>query len=380
MTSICQTGPSFLQAAHHPPPAWRGQRWYDLTGTWEFGLDPGDSGEERALMTGKAAKSCIRVPYSPESGLSGPCLRDVFPVVRYRRTIGLAQAHSEQLLLRVSASNYETTAWVNGCQRGVRRGGDTPFTVKVDRRQHWPVEWVRRGRDDTGGPPISSGKQLPRHGSYHCFYTRTTGIWRPLWLEPVAPTYLASARVDFLADAGVLVVRTTLDGVLKNDCRLQVVARVGSAVSVPLSEVPLWSPSWPTLVDLQYRLVDADDRIIERVHAYTGLRWIRAAGTRIYLNDEKRWRRLVLDQGYRPGAGCTPSDCVKTSRLRKRWVSTAPHAIQRWSTLVTCTGRTVPGFAAGVSVGDVAGTGGCPDAGLTVLRGTSRFSRGGSTW
>src|SRR5258708_9030823 len=46
------------------------------------------------------------------------------------------------------------------------------------------VTSVVRVRDNTKGPQ-PRGKQSQRYHDWGCFYTRTTGIWQTVWMEPI---------------------------------------------------------------------------------------------------------------------------------------------------------------------------------------------------
>src|SRR5690606_28815021 len=53
-----------------------------------------------------------------------------------------------------------------------------------------------RARDSFArNKPQASGKQSRIHQNYGCFYTRTTGIWQTVWLEPVPDSALRRPRI-----------------------------------------------------------------------------------------------------------------------------------------------------------------------------------------
>ena len=58
--------------------------------------------------------------------------------------------------------------------------------------------------DNTRDRLIPSGKQSEQYNSYGCFYTRTTGIWQTVWLEPVASSHITSIKAIPNIDNGVM--------------------------------------------------------------------------------------------------------------------------------------------------------------------------------
>jgi hypothetical protein len=71
----------------------------------------------------------------------------------------------------------------------------------------------------------------------------------------------------------------------------------------------LWSPSSPTIIDVELELRDGQGTAIDRVRSYTALRAISIQGNRFILNGRPICLRLVLDQGYWPDTGLTaPND------------------------------------------------------------------------
>ena len=98
--------------------------------------------------------------------------------------------------------------WVNGVEVGRHRGGFTPFTCSLG-------DLVKGGEDativvrarDNYRDPQPRGKQSPYYHNVGCLYTRTTGIWQTVWLEPVPESRLERPRLDW--DAGNQTVRLT---------------------------------------------------------------------------------------------------------------------------------------------------------------------------
>jgi beta-galactosidase/beta-glucuronidase len=311
----------------YPRPQFVRIDWLCLNGTWEFEIDSGDSGLERGLRT-RALAQQITVPFCPESELSGIHTTDFMHAVWYRRTVTIPQEwHGRHVLLHFQAVDYDTTVWVNGVEVGRHRGGFTPFTCDLQgvAQPGEAVTIVVRARDDNR-PSQPRGKQSTKYGNYSVFYTRTTGIWQTVWMEPVHPCYLRRTRITPDVANGVIRLEQPLsqnqhgmrvramlsDGtgvVASTSCRADLDLAPRLDLIIPPERQRLWSPRDPFLYDLVIELEDSNGSIIDRVTSYAGLRSIAIDGPQVKLNGEPIFQRLVLDQGYYPdGIMTAPSD------------------------------------------------------------------------
>jgi beta-galactosidase/beta-glucuronidase len=295
----------------HPRPQLRRSAWKSLNGRWRFGF-------------GAELDRSIRVPFTFEAPLSGIGReREVHERVRYRRTFTVpAGWRGRRVLLHFGAVDHQAAVRVNGRLVGRHRGGYTPFSFDVTGalrpggRQSVEVA-VRDPVGLDADQPL--GKQL---ATGRIFYTRATGIWQTVWLEPVRADHVEDLRLRPDLDGGRLRVDAQLarpgDGA---ELRVAVLrgGRVVSAGSAPASgsaaglelAVPdpaPWSPSSPALYDVVLRLV-RDGRTLDRARSYTAFRTTRIRNGRFELNGRPYVLRGVLDQGYWPdGVYTAPSD------------------------------------------------------------------------
>ncbi|MFB6147200.1 MAG: glycoside hydrolase family 2 protein [Halobacteriaceae archaeon] len=308
----------------HPRPQRRREPWRCLNGTWGFERDPGKSGRARGLPTADALAEAITVPFPPESDLSGVGDRDFHNQVWYRREVDVpADWLDGGLLLHFGAVDYEAEVWIDGESVGTHRGGYAPFAVDVaDVATPGRTVVTVCARDEvrTGRQP--AGKQSQRYASSGAEYTRVTGIWQPVWLEPVPATRVAEfdlrpdlangvvrGRVEVAGDARDLdaTVAARLDGTLVGETTVAV-AGGRAQFAVPLDEVRAWRPADPALYDLTIRLT-RDGEPVDAVESYCGLRSVAVEDGAVLLNGEARFQRLVLDQGYYPdGLYTAPAD------------------------------------------------------------------------
>lgn len=318
----------------YPRPQFVRANWLCLNGEWEFAFDFGDSGHERGLTTPDATFSeRITVPFCPESPLSGIANPDFLRTVWYRRAVPIpADWTGQNVLLHFGAVDYDTTVWVNGKELGRHRGGFTPFTCDLRGvvAAGETATIVVRARD-THPEPRARGKQSNRHGSYSCFYTRTTGIWQTVWLEPVADISMKRPRITpdvansrfevqvplFAGGPGAnrpgLRLRATLtDGagtVVTAETRADLDLAPRLILSIPEDRVHLWAPGDGFLYGLTLELVDRDGNLVDKAESYAGLRSVSMDGKRVLINGKPVFQRLILDQGYWPDGNMTaPTD------------------------------------------------------------------------
>ncbi len=305
-----------IPRSEYPRPQFVRKEWLCLNGEWQFEIDSGDSGLERGLKDRELGRR-ITVPFCPESELSGIGNTDFMNAVWYRREIKLAKSWGEnKILLHFQAADFDTTVWVNGAEAGRHRGGFSPFTFDLGSAAGLggKITLVVRCRDLKGWLK-PSGKQSDLYESYSCLYTRTTGIWQTVWLEPVPEIHLRRPRItpDIAGKCfrieqpvssnatGYKIVAILKDG--KGEIsRDEVAASQDFAPSlklpVPVSRLKLWQPGKAFLYDIELQLLDASGRIVDSAASYAGLRGITIEGKKVKINGRPVFQRLVLDQGY----------------------------------------------------------------------------------
>ncbi|HQI77682.1 MAG TPA: beta galactosidase jelly roll domain-containing protein [Candidatus Latescibacteria bacterium] len=195
--------------AEYPRPDLVRAKWQNLNGRWQFCLDPGLSGVSRGLANpGTNLPQEIVVPFCPESRLSGIANTDFMGGVWYRRTFTIPEDWSgKRIILHFGAVDYLAHVWVNGKLLGSHRGGYSPFSFDMtDALGAGTNVLTVFAEDDTRSPLQPSGKQSIRYESHGCHYTRTTGIWQTVWMEPVPDAHVTGLRfVPDLHQAKVLV-------------------------------------------------------------------------------------------------------------------------------------------------------------------------------
>jgi beta-galactosidase/beta-glucuronidase len=339
-----------LPRPEYPRPQFRRERWINLNGEWHFAFDDKDAGlaeHWQAISSGDLGADAspfdrgIIVPFCYQSKLSGLGETAFHDVVWYARTFEFTPAGDERLLLHFGAVDYRATVWVNGLQVASHEGGHTPFSGDVTDALAGEGKdnvLVVRAEDPSRDVTIPRGKQYWKEQSEGIFYTRTTGIWQTVWLEPVNRRRIEKLRLTPDVDAASidldvdvesvepgmsLRASITFEGkpVLEDTIglwssrieRSLPLLRRGVAPETPhLSEWPgaaLWSPEEPNLYDLRLELLDEAGGVLDTVESYFGMRKIELKDGKVFLNGHPLYQRFVLDQGYFPdGILTAPAD------------------------------------------------------------------------
>lgn len=281
-------------------------------------------GLEKGLPDSKGFNKTITVPFCPESKLSGVGYTDFINNIWYQRNIQMPEDwKGKYIMLNFGAVYYNSEIYIDGKLAGRHFGGSTSFSVDVTRfladgNSH---SLVVHAYSDTRTNLQPAGKQNVRLNQFECMYTRCTGIWQTVWMEPVEKNALKSSQVVTDIDQKQIVIHpsfygqaaTTLAVTLKDGGKVvakqTVKATNNSIVVIPVKNPKLWSPESPFLYDLTYEVKDASGKVVDEVSSYVGMRKIHIEGNKIYLNNEPIYQRLVLDQGYYPdGVWTAPTD------------------------------------------------------------------------
>jgi hypothetical protein len=320
----------------HPRPQLTRERWVDLCGEWQFAYDDDDRGLREAWQRrDEVFDRTIIVPFPPESPASGIGDPSPHAIMWYRRTFVVDAAdRAGRLLLHFGAVDYRAQVWVNGQLVATHEGGHTPFSADITAALldgETPQTLVVRAEDLTDDLAQPRGKQDWQAEPHAIWYPRTSGIWQPVWLEPVAEVAIAALRWTPLAPQGQVELEVSLSRPSEHPLRLELqlcrgekaivadsymiegrslrrTVDVGSKRVAMERDQLLWSPEHPNLIEAQLTLY-ADGQVVDQVGSYVGLRSVGVSPTHFLLNGQPYFLRLVLDQGYWPESHlAAPSD------------------------------------------------------------------------
>ena len=201
-----------LPRAEYPRPQFERQDWLNLNGDWTYTFDFVGSGMEKRLYESKGFDSKITVPFCPESQLSGVAYTDFIGNIWYQRNIRMPQEWAgRNVMLNFGAVYYNSEVYIDGRLAGRHFGGSTSFAIDItkfisDGKEH---SLVVHAYSDTRTTKQPAGKQNVRLNQVECMYTRCTGIWQTVWMEPVAENALLRAQVITDIDQSQIILHPT---------------------------------------------------------------------------------------------------------------------------------------------------------------------------
>ena len=331
---ICGQTEEAIPLPEHPRPDFQRELWQNLNGTWNFRFDPGNIGEkEQWYIKSNEFDRKIIVPFPWGSKLSG--VSNEAEIGWYSRQIEVPAAWTgKNIFIIFGASDWKTTAWLDGQKLGSFQGGYTPFEfnitsyLKAGKKQNLVVRV-----DDSPFPYKLEGKQG---------YGQAKGIWQTVYLDARGENYLKS--IHFTPDIDqkkvtIMVIASqpaTANTSLKirflngNQSQSETVRKFkkGSneiSFQIPVEKMILWDLNNPFLYDIKVSIME-NTTDIDQVQSYFGMRKISTIKTTdmnypyIALNNKPVYLKMCLDQSYHPDGFYTfPSDeFMKEEILRSK--------------------------------------------------------------
>ena len=274
----------------YPRPQMRRDSYVNLNGLWDFAVS----------KEGKLPKSYdtqIRVPFCPESALSGLKMTvEPGSYLFYRRKLELPEGWKNgKVLLHVGAADQIARIYVNRIPMEDHEGGYTSFTVDITAQLKEENELVIRVYDDLRDLSFPYGKQVMKRGGM--WYTPVSGIWQTVWLESVPETYVKKLNIENRGYGVTISIEPALNGTVTVP-ELGTFELTDGKVTITPENPNLWSPENPYLYD--FTLEAGEDRI-ESYFAIRSLE-VKRVGEypRLCLNGKPYFFHGLLDQGYWP--------------------------------------------------------------------------------
>ena len=303
----------------YPRPILQRHNWLNLNGQWSFATDPHNVGVREQWWQRTEWTQTITVPFCPNSAASGVTVDSDMSTVWYQRVFTVPDWGAEEIALNIGACDYDTWIYINGHQVGQHRGGYTPIHIAIG-------DYLQPGNNTiTVRAADSDSWQQPRGKQagttrWPIDYDSVIGIWQSVWLEPVDPVHLLNIGSHYAIDAHELQLTCELSNTfagqlavtLKSNetvlCKAQASGQGRSEIrlKLPVENPKLWSPETPHLYSLELQLVDENNRLIDQVTSYAGLRELTITNGQHCLNGKPLFLRGILDQGYFPGGWYSP--------------------------------------------------------------------------
>ena len=265
----------------YPRPQLRRESFFCLNGPWRFAINGEETGE-------------IRVPYPPESPLSGAPAPRPGDQMTYEREFSLpAGFRKDRVLLHFGAVDQECTVYLNDVELGSHEGGYLPFSFDVT-AQLREVNTLRVIAFDPLDHDLPYGKQKISRGGM--WYTPVSGIWQTVWMESVPENHIRGVKLEPGLDSVIVTVEG--DGPFTVDCDGKRYHPKTNRFRIRPENPRLWTPEEPNLYDVVIRSGE------DEIRTYFALRTVSVGKVgripRILLNGKPRFFHGVLDQGYWP--------------------------------------------------------------------------------
>jgi beta-glucuronidase len=295
----------------------------DLSGFWDFKLDPDEVGDEQAWFNGFTHRRTIAVPASWNEQYQDT--RDYLGVAWYARETFVPETwQGQRVFLRIGSANYFAKVWINDVLLGEHAGGHLPFAFEVTDHIAWgaPNRITIRVENKLTPTRVPPGNVSTAITSLLASYPNTpfdffpyAGLHRPVLLVAVPKLHIEDVTVvtgigstdGTPAAAGGTVeghveVTVTLsegaDGTgrvilsgegAQHEAKLDFQAGLARA-TLELPDARLWSPDDPYLYQLTVLLYE-NDRHADRYKLDIGIRTIKVLGDQLLLNGEPIFMR-----------------------------------------------------------------------------------------
>lgn len=310
-----------LKIKDYPRPQFVRTNWLNLNGSWKFLFDDENIGEKQKYYKSFPKSTEIIVPFTYETKKSGIGDEKVHQNIWYSKDIKLSKTN--RTLLHLEGSDYITKVWLNGIFIGENKGGYHRFTFDLTTAVIDGINNITIKVEDSLSKSQPRGKQRYKNENFKCWYVQTTGIWKTIWLENVPLNYIKEAKVtpDYDMHNVDININFEIENIDFSNYELETEISFenkkvnvqrnnleGKSLSYIINindDLKVWSPDNPNLYDIVYRLY-YNGEIIDEVYSYFGVRKITTSKSKIYLNDQEIYLRMVLDQGYWEESHLTP--------------------------------------------------------------------------
>lgn len=275
----------------------------DLSGIWDFQIDPEQVGEQNGWFNKLPDSRPIAVPGSWNEQYEE--LFNYLGLAWYvTRTYVPASWQGERIFIRVGSACYLGTVYVNGVKIGAHEGGHLPFAFEISQHIQWGAENViaisvenelQPTRVPSGNitSPLGGGMMSSNLKTTYDFFP-FAGLHRPVVLYSVPQTYIEDITVvtNIAGDDGKVQITVKLEPSMTDggsvrlsgaDTLLDAVLDFDDGVAqttLTVTNARFWSDNDPYLYNLT---VETDE---DRYSLQVGIRTIAVQGGQILLNGK----------------------------------------------------------------------------------------------
>ncbi|MGM9858414.1 MAG: glycoside hydrolase family 2 protein [Bacilli bacterium] len=284
----------------YPRPNLRRASYLNLNGQWDYAIN-------KTGIFPKTYEGKITVPYPLESELSGVQRKlKSNEYLFYKLEFFVDKSFRKDIdILHIDGVDQCAEIYLNGVLVGLSNNGYIPSSYDVTKFMVNGINELIVKVKDSLNKKYCYGKQKKNRGGM--WYTPCSGIWKSVWYESVANTYIKNIDIKVLPTLdGILLhidtnAKNKLISVQIEDKIIYSINTQDNDLTIKLDKPHLWSPEDPFLYDLHIETKEDD------VTSYFGLRKIEIKDNKIYLNNKKYFCNGVLDQGYFPDGIYTPA-------------------------------------------------------------------------
>ena len=300
----------------YPRPDKVRKSFISLDEEWNFDFDDENVGHQQQWFSSHKFSKKINVPFCFESKLSGIGDTGYHDYVWYQKTFIKPKLNTDEVLfLNFEGVDYLCEVYINGEMKKSHYGSNGGFSVDI-------TEYLKDGENslvvfcfDPGKDiNIPRGKQDWEESGHAIWYTRTTGIFKPVWMQvvnkkhiknffitPNVDTLSLSLDIETTIKVGKILIKVSDKEGAHQDFVLDV-KKEKDMYQIFLDKAfvkgRLWNVFEPNLFDIEFSLLDENGRETDNVKSYFGLRKISTKDTYVYINDKKVYQKLVLNQSY----------------------------------------------------------------------------------
>ena len=280
----------------------------DLSGFWQFQLDPKNEGEQANWKDGLPSPRVIPVPASWNDLFDDAA--DYLGYAWYAHEAWIPEAwRGQRIFLRVYSANYAAKVWLNGSLLGEHLGGHLPFAFEVSSHArpgatNRIIIRVENLQEPDRVPPSRPPGGRSLRGSYpettYDFFPYA-GIHRQVALYTCPQTHIEDITVTTGIEGpnGIVKVSAQASHGWSGKGRAVIETSPGGAASTAdldfangeahaelrLVSARFWSPDHPNLYPLTVELLESD-KPVDSYRLEIGVRTFTVSGEKLLLNGE----------------------------------------------------------------------------------------------
>ncbi len=305
----------FIRRGHHPLMSEAGEALQETTDVWQEYPRPQLKRSNWMSLNGEWTlnhSTCL-VPFPPQSELSGYKKKPGSRLVYEKKFRVEKPAAGTRTLLHFEAVDQLAEVYLNGVLLGKHAGGYLPFSFDISNVMYPNKENTLLVKaTDKLSRIYPYGKQTKKRGGM--WYTPVSGIWKTVWIEQVADTYVKDLKLTPDLD-GVHISFATNHPERSVHATMLITLHTGEQIEFSMTGnngylklrgiitadgtpyVPeLWTPEHPYLYQMTLSVGQ------DELETYFALRTIEIKTidnvNRVCLNGKPVFLHGVLDQGY----------------------------------------------------------------------------------